>query len=135
MIASLNYIHILVAALAYFIIGALWYSVLFQKPWMAAIGAKAPTEEAKKGMPLMFAITFVLNFVICFAVAVVLHFVQPMSIVPAVKVGALLGACFVGTSCAMNNMYAQRPVVLTLIDAGYHVAGIIMTSVLLTLWH
>ncbi|MFI5149283.1 MAG: DUF1761 domain-containing protein [Bacteroidia bacterium] len=135
MIASLNYVHILVSALVYFILGALWYSLLFQKPWMAAVGVREPNEADKKGMPLMFATTFVLNFVICFGTAAVLHFVQPISIVAALKAGALLGVCFVGTTCAMNNMYAKRPLILTLIDSGYHVAGIIVVSVILTLWH
>ncbi len=113
MIADLNYLHIAVATLAYFIIGAIWYSLLFGKVWTRLIGAAAPTEEDMKKMPMMFSLTFVLNFVITSATACVLYFVSPNSVLGAVKVGALLGLGFVGSACAMSYMYAKRPFKLT----------------------
>ena len=30
----INWLHVLVAAIAYFALGAIWYSFLFQKPWV-----------------------------------------------------------------------------------------------------
>src|SRR5580704_531181 len=105
MLANLNYIHIAVATLVYFIIGSLWYSLLFGKIWVAILGLVV-TEEDKKKMPQMFATTFVLNFVITFSVACILHFVQPSSVVGAIKVGLVLGAGLSGTTTAMSNMYA-----------------------------
>jgi hypothetical protein len=133
MLANLNYIHIAVATLVYFIIGSLWYSLLFGKIWVAILGLVV-TEEDKKKMPQMFATTFVLNFVITFSVACILHFVQPSSVVGAIKVGLVLGAGLSGTTTAMSNMYARRPLKLTLIDTGYHILSICVVSVILTLW-
>jgi hypothetical protein len=134
MFQTLNYLHIAAAALVYFIIGAVWYSLLFQKAWMALIGV-TPTEADKKGMPLMFGMTFILNLVITFATAGVLYFVSPNSILASLKVGALLGVCLVAPTTAMNYMYAKRPFKLTLIDSGYHVVAIMVVSVILSLWH
>ena len=135
MLQNLNYVHIAVCGLIYFIIGALWYSLLFRKSWIALVGRAMPTEEARKGMPLMFGITFVLNLIITFATACVIYFVSPNSLAGALKVAALLGVGLVGPTCAMNNMYAQRPFKLTLIDSGYHIAAIAVVSVILTFWH
>jgi hypothetical protein len=134
MLANLNYIHILVASLAYFFLGALWYSLLFQKTWMALVNVKMDPEN-KPSMGLMFGTTFVLNFITALATACVLYFVQPPNILVALKVGAMLGVGYIGTSTAMNNMYALRPVKLTLIDAAYHIVSICMVSLILTLWH
>jgi hypothetical protein len=133
MLANLDYLHILVATVAYFLIGALWYSVLFGKTWVKLIGVTM-TEDDKKNIPMMFAMTFVLNFVITFATAAVLYFIEPRTILAALKSGLLLGVGFVGASCAMNYMYSKRPFKLTLIDSGYHVVSIIVVCIILTLW-
>jgi hypothetical protein len=134
MIANLNYVHILVATLAYFAIGAIWYSLLFGKPWMKAANIAPPSPEDRKRMPMMFASTFVLNFITTFATACVLYFVQPVSVVAALKVGLLLSVGFVGANTALNNMYVRRPFALTLIDSGYHVIAICTVSVILMCW-
>jgi hypothetical protein len=136
MISQLNHVHILVAALVYFVIGALWYSMLFGKKWMKLIGHSGVVTEAdKKGMPMMFVSTFILNYVICFATACVIYYVQPMSIMVDLKVASLLGFGFVGTTTAMNNMYAKRSFQLTAIDAGYHFVGITAATIIMQMWH
>lgn len=134
MFANLNYVHIAVATLAYFAAGALWFGPLFGKQWIRLTGLSAPTEEDKRKMPQMFAVTFVLSFVLTLSIACVLHFVQPSSVAGALKVGLLAGGGFVFCSSAMNYMYAKRPLGLTLIDAGYHTVALCLVSVILTLW-
>ena len=47
--AGLNYIAIVIAAVAGFGVGALWYTLLFQKPWMAAMGIDE--EKMRAGGP------------------------------------------------------------------------------------
>ena len=42
----MNYLAILVAAAAYFLLGGLWYALAFTKPWMAALDF-SPTVKAK----------------------------------------------------------------------------------------
>jgi hypothetical protein len=133
MIANLNYLHIAVSTLVYFLLGAIWYSLLFGKKWMALLGI-VPNEKDKKDMPKIMAITVVLNFIITSAVACVLHFVQPSSVMGALKVGILLGVGFTACTTAMNYMYSKRPFGLTMIDSGYHVVSICAVSVLMTLW-
>ena len=135
MISHLNYVHILVAALVYFIIGALWYSVIFGKQWMKLVGIKEVTEQDKKNIPMMFGTTFVLNFIITFAIACIIYSLHPPTGLGAVKIGVLLGVGFVGTTTAMNNMYAMRSFKLTVIDSGYHIFSIIVAAIILQMWH
>ena len=136
MISHLNHVHIIVAALVYFIIGALWYSMLFGKKWMKLIGHSGEVTEAdKKGMPVMFLSTFILNYVICFATACVIFYIQPMSVMADLKIASLIGVGFIGTTTAMSNMYAKRSFQLTVIDSGYHFVGILSATILLQMWH
>jgi len=47
--AGIQWLTVVVAAVAAFIIGALWYSVLFAKPWVAAMGkTEAELKELQK---------------------------------------------------------------------------------------
>ena len=61
-IDSINYWAVLVAALSAFVIGGLWYSVLFEKPWMEENGY---TEEKLKNsnMAMIFGGSFILSVV------------------------------------------------------------------------
>ena len=63
-----NYVAIFVAALAYWLLGAVWYGAIFQKPWMAL---EHVTPEMVAGVsPIApYIISFVLNLVIAFVLA------------------------------------------------------------------
>ena len=70
-----NYIAVVVAAVAIFILGGLWYSpVLFAKRWVKLIGK---TEEEMKASsapaPLMFLAAFVCGFLVSLVLAVLLN--------------------------------------------------------------
>jgi hypothetical protein len=65
-----NYLAVLVAGVAIFIVGGLWYSLIFAKPWTALMGI---TEEkmkefksspAAKMMPLLYLGALISAFVI-----------------------------------------------------------------------
>jgi uncharacterized protein DUF1761 len=63
-----NYAAVFVSALAYWILGAVWYGALFNKPWMAL--ENISMEQAKTMNPVLpYIITFVLNLVIAFVLA------------------------------------------------------------------
>ena len=48
---DINWIATLVGAIGYFALGALWYSFLFQKKWMAYTGITMSNDpDAKKGV-------------------------------------------------------------------------------------
>lgn len=129
------WLQIAVAAIAYFAIGALWYSVLFQKAWIAGHNVQM-TEEGKKRAPLLFAISLVINFCQAIALALALDVMQtPAALVPGLKVGLFLGLAF-GASCmVINYMYLGKSIKVIFIDAAYHVVGIAVMSIILSVWH
>src|ERR1700726_4878905 len=63
-----NYVAVFVAALAYWLLGAVWYSALFNKPWMALEHITA--EQVSGTNPVTpYIIAFILNLVIAFVLA------------------------------------------------------------------
>ena len=53
LLSSLNWLHVLVATVAYFAIGAIWYSpVLFAKPWQKFVKVDMNNADNKKALAL-----------------------------------------------------------------------------------
>jgi hypothetical protein len=128
------WLQIAVAAIAYFVIGALWYSVLFQKAWIAGHNVQM-TEEGKKKAPLLFAMSLVINFGQAIALAFLLGLMQsPEGLVPGLKVGLFVGLAFSAAPMIINYMYLGKSLKLIVIDAGYHVVGITVMSIIFSVW-
>ncbi len=132
-LSNINYIALAVSVVVYFAIGAVWFSVLFGKVWIALTGVQM-TEDSKKNVGKIFGVTFVINILICAGVACLVSMVNPADIMSAVHLGLTAGVCFMFAPCAMNYMYAQRPFKLVLIDAGYHVVSILTVTVIMSMW-
>ena len=63
-----NYAAVVVAALAYWVLGALWYGFLFNKPWMLL--EHMSMEQAQSMSPVLpYVITFILNVLIAYSLA------------------------------------------------------------------
>jgi hypothetical protein len=134
-ISNLNWLHILVASIAYFAIGAIWYSFLFQKQWIQYHSIDMNDPEGKKGVGIIMLISFVWTFISVTALAVL---ISKMSIeggiLSAVKMGLTTGVCFSALTISTTYLYLKKPLGLHLIDGGYHVAGQIIAAIILILW-
>src|ERR1044072_3793696 len=127
-----NWLAIVVAALAYFIFGALWYSVLFQKPWMAGHNINPPNtpeakEQMKKTFPVLMIKTFVMNMVMSIAIGILVMRFGSINVVAGAKLGLLLSAVGI-IPMAMSFMYLMKSFKIIVIDGAYHVVGITLMT-------
>ncbi|HEV7780121.1 MAG TPA: DUF1761 domain-containing protein [Chitinophagaceae bacterium] len=130
-----NWLAIAVAAIAYFALGGLWYSVLFGKAWIKVTGIDMNRPGAKKGVGGVMVFTFVMLFVTCTGLALIVHRTMPIDgVLSGLKLGALTGICFSAIGIGMSYLYQGKPKALTLIDGGYHVLGNIIAAVILCIW-
>ena len=112
---EVNFLAVALAALSAFILGGLWYSLLFARPWMALTGQSE--EKLKSGHPaIIFGGAFLLNLIAAFVLAM---FIGPMDIKFATLAGLAVGLCWVATSLGVNYLFERRPIGLWLINAGY----------------
>lgn len=129
-IGDINIWAVLVAALSAFALGGLWYGPLFLRPWAKAAGID---PQASPGHPVR---TFGLAFACSLVAAAGLAAILPASAGAGfgAVLGGLVGLVFVASSFGINYAFSQRPLVLWLIDAGYHVAQFALAGAVLGLW-
>jgi Protein of unknown function (DUF1761) len=134
---DINWIAVIVATLAYFVLGALWYSkLLFAKRWIADLKIDVNNPDSKKGMGIMFGGSLVLMFVQCLALAILAGRVEGITAtwMSGSKLGALTGCCFCAAAVGVNYLYEKKPVSLFLINAGYAIAGNIIAGIIICCW-
>jgi Protein of unknown function (DUF1761) len=133
----LNWPAILVAAVAYFALGALWYSpVLFSKKWIAYLKLDINDPNAKKGMGLMFGGSFVLMLVQSIAIAILAErlAIHGNGWMSGLKLGLLTGCCFGAATIGINYLYEKKPLGLFLINGGYAILGNIIVGIIICSW-
>ena len=130
--SGFHWLAALVAALAAFALGALWYSpVLFSKTWQKEV--KLSDEEIKSSnMAMIFGLAFVLMFI----AAVVLELFIPKSASALVGLiaGLLVGLGWVATAFGVTYLFARKSLKLYLIDAGYFVVLFATMGLILGAW-
>jgi hypothetical protein len=135
-LSHVNWIAVLVAAVAYFVLGALWYSkALFGTKWAQLVKLDMTNPDLKKGMGGMMLSTFVLILVVCFGLETLIvkfNFLQELTY--GIKLGLLTGLAFSTTAVSINYVYERRPTNLYLINNGYHILGHVIAATILVLW-
>jgi hypothetical protein len=113
---SVNWLAVLLASLSSFVIGGLWYSLLFAKPWQKAAGVSG--EQAKTGVVRVFVGSFLLSLVMAASLAA---FIGAGGAVFGLLAGLAAGITWVAAAFGVNYLFERRPLRLFLINAGYNV--------------
>jgi len=134
-LSNLNWLHILVAALAYFALGAVWYSFLFQKPWIRYHNIDTSNPDARKGVGGIMFLSFILMFLVTVGLAILIYRAGIIGgAMSGVKLGLTTGVLFSATTISITYLYLKRPVGLHFIDGLYHVVGQVIAAVILCVW-
>ncbi|MFT3674432.1 MAG: DUF1761 domain-containing protein [Chitinophagaceae bacterium] len=132
--SHLNWLAVLVAAVAYFMLGAIWYSkALFATQWARAVGLKMD-DPNKKGLGKMMLTSFILIFLTCLGLALLVARLDLAVWMSGLKLGATTGLLFACTAVAISFIYESRPTSLYFIDGGYHLVGHIAAAIILSCW-
>ena len=124
--SGVNYFAVIIAALAGFGLGAVWYMVL-SRPWMQAVG-KSEAELKKDGpaQALPFVIALVALFVMAWMLAGIMGHLGQVSVRDGLISGFLVWLGFVITTMGVNHAFSGAPTKLTLIDGGYWLAVLLI---------
>ena len=129
---KVNYMAVFLAAVAMWILGAIWYSV-FSTPWMMYTGV---TEEMAKsmsgtGMAIIYGGSIVAFFIMFFVLCHVHHAFQVKDLKGAVQSAFWNWLGFIAMVVYVNNSYQGKSFLLTLIDSGYWLAGMMIGGIIL----
>ena len=138
-LATVNFLSVLVAAVAAWIFGAIYYTTL-GKLWLAAQGKTAESckiENAGKSTAAKVA-PFILSFVGAVIMGVVLYGILVHTGKFTLRAGAISGAfCWFGfvlTTVAVNNAYTGRKLMLTVIDTAHWLGVLVIIGGIIGAW-
>jgi hypothetical protein len=128
-----NYVAVFVAALAYWLLGALWFAVLFAKPWMA-LEHVTPEQAAGMNPIAPYIISFILNLVIAFVLAQLCAWRNANTAARGAALGILIWIGFLGPVTYTTYMYEMRPKQLFAINEFYSLVGLCLMGAILGAW-
>jgi hypothetical protein len=121
------FIVILLAALAGWIFGAVWYMAL-GKVWQRALGMN-PDDCKDKKMPMTPMVLALLAAVVMSAVLYQLLInLGVTGVQHGVVAGLTIGVGFLLTSTLVNNLFQGRSLMLTAIDGGHWVLAVVIEA-------
>jgi hypothetical protein len=131
---ELNWLAILVGSVAYFLLGAIWYSFLFQKQWIAYHNINVNNADAKKGMATIMTTSFLLMFLASLGLGILAERMELTGWMSGAKLGAFTGFFFSFTAISITYLYLKRPAGLHFIDGLYHVVGQMLAGIIICMW-
>jgi len=132
--SGMNYWAVFVAAAAYMLLGALWYSpALLGNAWMKATGRTKEQIKAECSS-INYLWAFVASFLASYGIARIMSWTGGDSIVDGIRLAVLIGICFVVATFAVNGLFEKRTCKLTVINALYHVVGLVIAGVIIGAW-
>ena len=134
-LAQINIMAVLAASVLSFLIGFVWYTFLFSKPWMKALGINIEDVESS-GLSSMRAIiaSFFASFLTAGGIAVLFAWLGVNSIQLAIMLAIVLWISFSLTPMFKMIFWEDRPTALFAIDGGYELASILGAAFVLLLW-
>lgn len=118
---EVNLVAVAAGALAFWLVGAIWYGAIFGKAWQKAAGMS--DEQLREGnMALIFGLTLLFELLIAL---VLWHSIERSG---ASSRGVMMmaigfGAAVMTPAIGINYLYLRKTLALFLIDAGHFIAG------------
>lgn len=137
--ASLNIWAILVAAVVVQGIGMIWYSpALFGKQWSKLMGFKDMSPEQSKKMKEYakpgYLGTFLASVILAAVLSVMIQLTSSNSVREGILIAAIAWLGFVATITFINAVYANKPLAVYMIDAGYQFVSFLVIAAIVTAW-
>ena len=133
--SHINWLAVIVAGIAYFMLGGLWYSkVLFGAKWAALQKIDMNDPNVKKGVATMMFYSFLLMLLTVIGLAIFVVRLDLTMISSGVKLGLVTGLFFSVTAVSISFLYERKPSALYFISGGYQLAGNIIAAIILVAW-
>ncbi len=136
-LSELNWPAVIVGAVVYFALGAVWFTpVLFGRPWQRAIGWDE-SRQAPQTSPALYALPAALYLVSAIATGMLARATGSDTFGEAIVLGLIVGigyALMVNMTDAVFDPNKPQPMVWFAITGAYHLLGLLIVAVLVSLW-
>ena len=131
---KINYLAVIVAALVHFIIGGLWYGLIFANIFVDIVGREQLERMAADSHWSQYLIAFISSLVLVYILA---HFVQltgSNSVAGGLQTAFWLWLGFVATTQISSVIFEQRKLGLYLLNIGYQLVACLICGAILAVW-
>ena len=140
---DINYLAVIVSAVVFFVIGAIWYNdAVFGKAWRAAMGktdAEFEKEQKEANMVKFFGLMFLGSFIMAFVTA---HLVDLMVVAypnsDSLKIGLMSGFWvwfgYIASYVLTAISFESRGWKYYFINTGYWLVGTLVMGAILVVW-
>ncbi|MEX2320368.1 MAG: DUF1761 domain-containing protein [Saccharospirillum sp.] len=125
-------IAVIIGGFANFFLGALWYALLFQKPWVKATGRTIEEIQQDGGPGMSMALTLLGGIVTTLIIALLYQWSGGSTVLDGLIVGLTLGlglSVWERLKTAVYNVDDRvQPWALFTVDASYNVCGLALAG-------
>lgn len=125
-LSKINYLAVLIAAASSFVIGGLWYSLLFAKKWQKLSGVT--NEQLKRDTIKIFIGSFVLSLIMALNLAA---FIGDGGLAFGTLAGLAVGLGWVATAFGINYLFERKPLQLFFINVSYSVVAFTLMGLII----
>jgi hypothetical protein len=137
---AINYLAVLVAAIASIVLGFLWYGPFFGKPWMKIMGftkesiSKTKQSEMMKSYALMAVTTLIMAYVLAHTTEFAMAYTRTYGVTGGLMSGFWNWLGFMMPLHMHDQLWGGKPWKLFLITAGYSLVSMLMMGAILATW-
>ena len=128
----------LVAALATMVMGFLWYSLLFARPWLVLMGYdpddRAKLGEMQKGAGPRYGLALVASLLSAALLGKIIAIATVNTALYGMKIGLAVWLGFVTTVQLTNAVFSKQPAKLYAINTGYQLVCYLVMGAILGTW-
>jgi hypothetical protein len=130
---KINYLAVFVCGVLYWLLGSLWYGVLFGQRWMDLEGITM-AQAKNTNVVVDYVISFLLGLLMAFVLANVCSWRNANTAGRGAAVGVLLWIGFVAPVTYTTSMFEGRPKLLFAINNFYPLVGLWLMGIVLGVW-
>jgi hypothetical protein len=132
-IENINWLAVIVAALAFFVLGAVWYMV-FSTPFLKYRLYGGMTEQDLQGRPTDYLGTAVADVIAAVMLAALINATGTTTLLDGVWLGFLVALGFVATTTFVFSIFDLPNLGLWVIHVGYQFVGFCIMGGILGAW-
>jgi hypothetical protein len=129
----LSYLAVIVAAIAQYVLGFLWYGPLFGKTWRSLMGVKEQSMSGA-GMGKTLVWSFIGSLVTAGVLRKLATMVGALTLGAGVALGAMVWLGFVATVTLAIVLYEKRSVNLYILNNAYQLVSLVVMGAIVAAW-
>jgi hypothetical protein len=128
-----NYLAVVIVALVNYVIGAIWYGVLFRKPWMKLAGVSEMKVTAVSVVVALVGALFT-SYILAHAVIFASAYLKTSGVGAGLTTGFFNWIGFIAPVTIGVVIYEKKPVMYWVLNNAYWLVSLLVMGVILSVW-